>query len=43
MDLNTTDVLVTFYFMPRTRTKDLKCEKQSGELEMNLSKAIKLN
>ena len=35
MDLNTTDVLVTFYFIRRTRTKDLKCEKESGELEMN--------
>ena len=37
LHVNKTDVLTTFDFIFRTMTKDLKNEKQSGELEAKLS------
>ena len=37
LHVNKTDVLTTFYFLLRTMTKDLKNEKQSGELKGKLT------
>ena len=42
LHVNKTDALTTFEFILKTMTKDLKHEKQSGELKAKLSNFIKV-
>ena len=42
LHVNKTDVLITFEFIPKTMTKDLKHEKQSGGLKAKLLNFIKV-